>query len=365
MMNREQWDDRCEKGILGLVLAILVFGPLAMGAVNPWQWIVVEGLTAGVMVLWGLRLWINPKPRLLWTPVCWVVLAFVAYAGVRYAQAEVEYVARQEVLRVLVYAVLFLAILNNLHGQERTQVVALTPVFLAVPIAVYSCWQFATKSELVWNLHSTYMGRGSGTFYYPNSLALFLEMLMPLALSFAIVGRLSLVMKILAGYAGLMMLAGIVTTCSRGALVVTPIVLAVLCLVLLALRDYRWHGLALALTVGLAGLAVLPKEEPMQRFLRSAETQGGPDDVRYSIWQAGIEIWQEHPWLGVGPAQFDRHFREDPSGQSPDQPAADAQRLFEYAGRLGSGRRGFGGVGVGAPLLGRGAVVEISARPAK
>ena len=168
-MNRERWDGWCEKGILALVLAILVFAPLAMGAVNPWQWIVVEGLTVGVMVLWGLRLWIAPQPRFLWTPVCWAVLAFVAYAALRYVQADVEYVARQEVMRVLVYAVLFLAILNNLHRQECTQILALTPVFLGAAISIYACWQFATKSELVWNLHSIYLGRGSGTFYYPNA----------------------------------------------------------------------------------------------------------------------------------------------------------------------------------------------------
>jgi len=30
-MNRERIDRGCEKGILGLVLAILVFGPLALG----------------------------------------------------------------------------------------------------------------------------------------------------------------------------------------------------------------------------------------------------------------------------------------------------------------------------------------------
>ncbi len=308
--NRERWDRWCEKGILALVLAILIFGPLAMGAVNPWQWLIVEGLTFGVMALWGLRLWINPKPRLLWTPVCWAVLAFVAYAALRYVQADVEYVARQEVLCVLVYAVLFFAILNNLHRQEYTQILALTPVFLAVVLSIYSCWQFATKSLLVWNVPSTYMGRGSGTFYYPNSLSLFLEMLMPLAFSFALVGRLSHTLKILAGYAGLMMLAGIVTTCSRGGLVVTPVVLTVLCVVLLAQRDFRWHGLALAATLGIAGLLVLPKVESVQRVLRAAETQGAPDDARLSVWHAALDIWREHPWLGVDPAEFDRHFRQ-------------------------------------------------------
>ena len=200
-MNRERWDGWCEKGILALVLAILVFGPLALGAVKTWQWLIIEGLTVGVLILWGLRLWLSAHPQLLWPPICWAVTAFVAYALMRYLQADIEYVARREVIRVLVYAFLFLAILNNLHRQELTPVVTLTPVFLGMLLAMYACWQFAKRSDIVWNLHSTFVGRGSGTFIYPNSLSAFLEILMPLGLSYALIGRLSHVMKILAGYA--------------------------------------------------------------------------------------------------------------------------------------------------------------------
>src|SRR6185503_21309810 len=79
-MNREVLDRWCERGILGLVLAILVFGPLAMGAVRALPFLVVQGLTLGVLALWGLRLWVSPKPQFLWTPLCHVVIAFTAYA---------------------------------------------------------------------------------------------------------------------------------------------------------------------------------------------------------------------------------------------------------------------------------------------
>ena len=53
-MNREALDKFCERGILGLVLAILVFGPLAMGAVDAPAFLVVQGLTIGVMLLVGV-----------------------------------------------------------------------------------------------------------------------------------------------------------------------------------------------------------------------------------------------------------------------------------------------------------------------
>src|ERR1700733_6834345 len=88
MANRKTFDNWCERGILALVLAVLIFGPLATGAVDAWAFLVIQGLTIGVMLLWALRIWINPKPKLLWPPICWVVLAFTIYAVARYLTAD-------------------------------------------------------------------------------------------------------------------------------------------------------------------------------------------------------------------------------------------------------------------------------------
>src|SRR5437588_4037377 len=129
-MNREVLDRWCERGILALVLGILVFGPLAFGGVRGIDFAIIQGLTVGVLVLWSARLWLSPRPQLLWPPICWAVLAFTLYAIARYFTADIEYVAREELIRVLVYAFLFFAILNNLHRQELTQIAVLTPVFL-------------------------------------------------------------------------------------------------------------------------------------------------------------------------------------------------------------------------------------------
>src|SRR5437870_8219837 len=101
-MKREALDQWCERGILVLVLALLVFMPLAFGgcpqpasglavadflAGDPF--IVAEWLTIAVTLLWLCRLWLNPGQRWLWPPVCWVALAFAIYAVVRYLTADV------------------------------------------------------------------------------------------------------------------------------------------------------------------------------------------------------------------------------------------------------------------------------------
>ena len=114
-MDREKLDGWCEKGILGLVLAMLVYGPLATGLVRPQDFVVVQWLTLPAVGIWLFRFWINPKHRLLWSPLCWAVLAFVVYAIGRYWKADVEYLARQELIKVLIYALLFFLEIGRAH----------------------------------------------------------------------------------------------------------------------------------------------------------------------------------------------------------------------------------------------------------
>src|SRR5690242_17881439 len=163
-MDREKLDNWCEKGILALVLGILVIGPLALGAADVWQFLLLQGLTLVVVLLWGVRLWANPRPQLLWPPICWAVLAFVAYAVVRYLQSDIEYVARLELIKILTYAFLFFAILNNLHRQESMQIITFTLLFLGMAISAYAVFQFATKSNRIWNVTvaAMYKGRAGG-----------------------------------------------------------------------------------------------------------------------------------------------------------------------------------------------------------
>src|SRR5262245_57594590 len=125
-MNRETLDRWCERGILGSVLAILVFSPLAFGAARLQEFLVVQLLTAGALLLWLARVWLNEKPKFLFPPLSWIVLALAGYAIARYLTCDVEYVGRQEMLRILVYAALFFIVVNNLHRQESTQIIAFT-----------------------------------------------------------------------------------------------------------------------------------------------------------------------------------------------------------------------------------------------
>ncbi len=84
------------------------------------------------------------------------MLGFTLYAVARYFTADIEYVARQEMIQVVMYAFLFYAMVNNLYRQEFSQIVSFTLIFLAMGISAYAIFQYLTHSEHVWNLAAMY-----------------------------------------------------------------------------------------------------------------------------------------------------------------------------------------------------------------
>jgi O-antigen ligase len=311
-MNRETLDRWCEGGILGLVLVILVLGPLATGAVRPLAFLILQGLTLGVLGLWGARLWLNPRPQFLWPPICWAVVAFVVLAVGRYLTADIEYVARQELVHILVYAFLFFVILNNLYRQESVAVIACTLAFLAMGISFYAGYQFLTHSDRVWNYHVRADFGASGTYISRNHLGGFLEMLLPLGLAYALTSRLQPVAKVFLGYASLVILAGIAVTISRGAYASSLLAMLLFFSVMLLHRKYRLPSLVLLVVLLAAGAYFLPRSFPVRARLQPLLERTGrvEDDTRYLLWRAAIQVWNQNVWWGVGPAHYDYRFRQ-------------------------------------------------------
>jgi len=310
----------CERGILSLVLGMLVFAPLAFGAVDAWAFLVVQVMALGVFVLWALRLWASLKPKLLWPPLAWVVLAFTLYAVGRYFTADIEYVARLELIQVLLFVFLFFAVMNNLHGQEETTAVSFTVIAVGTVIACYAVAQLLHHSNVVWNQISPYIGRASGTYISPNNLAGLLAMLLPLTLAYLLVGKVHVVTRILLIYAALAMAAGLAVTFSRGGYLAAAAGIILLLGILLFHSNHRLKAVLLLLVMLVGGgflvSQYLSKTVGYMRRVANVEDTSvikvidGSSDSRLAMWKAASQMWEDHPWWGVGPAHFDYRFRE-------------------------------------------------------
>ncbi len=312
-MERSRIDVLLE-GVIGLlVLAVLMIGPLATGLVRPQDFVWAMGLTALAVGLWVLRIWISPEHRVLFPPICYAVLAFVGYAVWCYTRAPIEYIARQELLRILVYAGIFFVFLNNLHRQEVTQRVAVAFLVLAMLISFYAVYQFLTRSEQVWTFTRPhgYEGRASGTYINPNHLAGFLEMILPIGVAFVMAGRFNILSKVLIGYASVVILVGLGLTISRAGWGAAGV--GLLFLLGLYLVAYSENWLPALLAAGCLGALavtlffVARKADAGQNRLTELRSAY---DVRYRIWPAAVSIWHENLWFGGGPDHFDDRYRK-------------------------------------------------------
>ena len=315
-MDRETLDMWCERGILGLVLGILIFAPLAFGVVDAWAFLVVQALTLGMLLVWTLRLWVSPKPQLLWPPLCWVVLGFTLYAVARYFTADIEYVARKEMIQVVIYAFLFYAIVNNLYRQEFSQIISFTLIFLAMGISAYAIFQYLSHSERVWNLVAMYPGRGTGTYISPDNLACLLAMILPLALAYMLAGRITPMTRIMLGYAALVILVGIAVTFSRGGWMACAAALLALLGIFITNRLHRLPALVLAVVLLAGGSIFFAKYlthtgSYMQRVGRVLDNQSAAVDyldMRRDLWVVAIQMWRDNFWWGAGPAHFNYRY---------------------------------------------------------
>jgi O-antigen ligase len=311
-MDRRRLDKWCEWGILLVVVVASVAAPLALGAVRPGEFGLLQCWLALGVVLWALRPWLSPDYRLHWSPLCWLVLAFMGYAAVRYLQADVEHVARLECLRLLVYGLLFFLILNNLHRQDSTHILLATVLGVGTLISLYALYQFLTGSDQVLGFVKppAFRGRGSGTFICPNHLAGYLEMLIPVALAIVILSRRGALARILAAYAALMMAAGLAVSVSRGGYLAAGVALCAFAGVLFQNRGFRryvWAGLMVAVALGAIFLATASGPQKRLRLMFAGGQQENALG-RLDLWRPTTRMWLDHPWFGVGPGHFDVRF---------------------------------------------------------
>ena len=320
VLTRKNLDWWCARGILSLVLGMLVFAPLAFGAVDTWAFLVMQIAAAAVFVLWGARLWLSPRGKLLWPPLAWVVLAFMAYAVARYFTADIEYVARLETIQVLLFGFLFLAVLNNLRGQEEISAVSATLIATGTVIACYAVAQLTHNTNQVWNQISPYVGRASGTYISPNNLSCLLAMLLPLTLAYLLIGKVHIVTRILLIYAAIAMFAGLAVTFSRAGWLAAAAGIFLLLGILLGHGNHRLKAvllLAMLLTGGgfLTSHYLSKTVGYMRRVAAPVETTSAQmidpsADSRLQLWLAAAQMWTDYPWFGVGPAHYDYRFRE-------------------------------------------------------
>ena len=159
-------------------------------------------------------------------------------------------------------------------------------------------------------------------------------------------GRVGITTRILMGYATLAIMAGLAVTASRGGWLAGTVGVLALMVFLLFHGNHRRRAFVVLMVLlvggGIAAQQVFSKDLGLrERLIKNSPS--GPGvldwDNRIQMWKAAVEIWQEHPWWGAGPGQYDVQFpkfRPESFQMRPEHAHDDYLELFADWGLAGS-----------------------------
>jgi len=297
--------------LLGGASVVLLFAPLAFGAVQPWAIFLLEASAAALLLAWGFRRWKSRELKVAPHPLYAPMLAFGALVVVQWLAGITAYkhVTYSLLLLYFSYGMLAFVVTQTLRRSSQVRPLAWVLCCYGAVLASFALLQgIAPNGKLYWIWPLEQGGLIYGPYVNHNHYAGLMEMLTPfplvLALSRHAGGNRKLVVAgIAALMAGTIFLSG-----SRGGMLafgVQVIVLAVL------LRPQRgdWKqpvalGVFLAVMIGfliwLGGNELTRRLVSIQSETRQELTGG----VRLSIDRDCLRLLQEKPFLGWGLGAF-------------------------------------------------------------
>lgn len=309
--------------LAGVLSVNLVFTLLLNGGYGPRY----EGVTALLTtVLFGVHaasVLLGRSPLRL-HPASWLPLPFVAYAAIHTVWlTPVPWLAQRDLTLWVQMAVTFWVVLNGITSRAPRRLVFHTLVAVALIGVVVGCYQVFVEPG--WRLAGAarpgeQAGRATGSFGLANSFAGLLLLLIP-AVGARVLRPATATARVWWTWVGLVLLAGLVFTLSRGAWLALAITLIAAPLLALRLAWSRRAGAVVAIVVilGAAGWLVgrwVPgANERVAQFL----TDGG-ERTRPFMWAGAWRLWLDAPVAGNGAGSynllFERHrsegFRDEP-----------------------------------------------------
>jgi O-antigen ligase len=309
--GRGQW---LEWTLVGLLGGNLTWTTLCLGGYRPETMLITSLLTALTLVV-HLAARCRADIHHQFHPVGWLFLPFLLYAAANvYWITPVGWLGWHDWILWANLTVTFWVVLNDIT-QRRTRITLLACLgglaFVATLLAAYQ--KFVQPDWLMLGRVQSdqFIGRSSGSFGIPNSLAAFYLLIIPAIWFLTFRRRATAVQRIIFGYLGLCCSFGLVLTVSRGgwlglalALIVWP----------LWVRRGRWWTRVVrmvAVSVTIVGLgSILYVASPVVAGRLDAMAKESGEWTRPIMWRGAWQIFLEHRWFGSGGGSYNLLFEK-------------------------------------------------------
>lgn len=296
-----------ERVVFYTLCLMLVFAVLALGAIQLWACDILEMLTLVALLGWAARVAVAGKLAWIRTPLDLPLAAGVTYVVARYACSPVEWISRQEMLQVLMYASVYFLVTQHFFRRQRQDALLWVLVATAVGITAYGFINWLRGIQMVWWFPcEDSLQRLRGTFYNPNHFVGYLDLVLAVTMAHLLWSGRGAAQRIVLAYAACVMIGGAVLAGSRGGYVTTGAILVVVVAAVIRGVTRRWWPVALIVLVGalVGAYGVCSFDVLRARFFNPEMNLSWYENSRLWMWQAAWQITLDHPWFGAGPAIF-------------------------------------------------------------
>jgi O-antigen ligase len=298
--------------LLAGACGVLLLGPLAFGAVEPWSIFALEACAAALLTVWAVRQWIRRELDISDHPLYRPMAAFFALALLQWALGTTAYrqVTYAHLLLYAAYGMLVFVVTQTLRRYSQFEWMAKLFAGYGAVVASFAVLQGLTpngKLYWIWSLEQG--GSVYGPYVNHNHYAGLMEMLLPFPLVLAATHFTNGNRKIAAAGIAALMAGSIFLSGSRGGMAAFGAQMVVLAVLMLRRREGSWKQplmLGVFLATVIVFLVWIGGNELTQRLASihseaREEINGG---VRLSIDRDCLRMFAKRPLLGWGLGAF-------------------------------------------------------------
>ena len=329
----------------GLVV-LLMFAPLAFGAVEPWAVALLEVTAALLFALWIFGQWQGRSLTLPALTMVWPLLAFMTLILFQLGLSLTAYwyATYSGLILVVVYFFIFILAAHSFRSERRLSQVAIAFSTYGFLVAVFGVIQSVTSNgKIYWLRTLEEASIPFGPYVNHNHYAGLMEMLAPIPLAAAFTPAFPRPQRVMAGFAAIVMGGSIFVSLSRGGMIAFLAEAIFLWLALHGVRGARRSILTLAalLAITASFLIWFNGNQVISRITSTpAEWKSDRTEGRWATVKDGWAMFKRKPVTGFGldvfPVVYPR-FRSYYTNDFVNQAHNDQVQLLVETGLLGYG----------------------------
>ncbi len=324
---------------------LLLFCPLAFGAVEPWAIFILQSTSAILFIVWLYSQLRSPEPIVLWTPLFPPMFAFLALMCVQLLPGISAYrhATRGSLMLYLAYGAVCFLVTQTLTRTTHIRRLTTAAVFYGTWVAMFAVLQsLSSAGKLYWIRTPRFGGWIYGPYVNHNHYAGLMEMLVPIPLVFAFSRYAHGRERWIAASAAAFMGATIFLSGSRGGMISFALQVAVFLYFLAREKAARRTALLMAafLVISLASIAWIGGSEVTARLstISTSKHSDISNDIRFQINRDALHMFRQRPILGWGLGTFETvypQFRSFYTNLLVDKAHNDYLQLLSETGLIG------------------------------